>query len=288
MNRAGADILGGTGVELLAPIAKALWVASIAAQVILVCRIAQERLLRRYFFFAAYLTAETLFSLLLMQIDFRTHAYAESFGAYTWVILILRIAVGCELWERICEHFPGVGKFRFSLAAALAVIGALIALAYEPHLQWSFPQTVALVIKRFESQITAVVFIGVWLFFRHVIQSRAAWRSNVLNHWRITTVYFAIGGITSLAVLVSGGGKWVYAINCVMLIGDLGCLFAWTWCFRRAGERLAPKPYMSEIEIQEIREREFELLTTVSQLPAEISRRLADSRAGRSSTRRLP
>jgi hypothetical protein len=279
--------LGGTGVEFFAPIARALWVASLAAQVILIGRLAQERLLRRYFFFAAYLAAETIFGVLLIQIDFKTPAYAQAFSAYTTVILILRIAMGAELWERVCEHFPGMGRFRFNLAGVFVAPAALLVWSYEPHLasQWAFPQTLMLVMKRFQSEITAAVFIGLWLFLRHLMQARPAWRPNVLNHWRIATVYFGIGGLTSLAVLIAGGGKWVNPINCLMLAVDLGCLLTWTRCFSRAGETLPATPHLSEIEIQEIRERNEEIFKLVMSLPAEIKRQSADTRAARRSMR---
>jgi hypothetical protein len=272
-------------VEIFAPIATALWVACLVAQVMVIGRIVQERLLRRYFFFALYLAGETAFGILLIRIDVKTPAYAEAFRIYSIAILVLRLGMAWELWELVCEHFPGIGRFRLNIAIALTSIAAVLAIAHAPEVEWSFPQTLVLVLKRFQSEICALVFAALWIFFRYVIGSRNEWRPNVLCHWRILTIYFCVGGITSLAVLRLGGGSWVYPINCVMLSGDLGCLFAWTWSFRSAGELLPPAPFLSEVEMQEIRDSDLELLRTVSSLPAEISRRAADSRASRPSAR---
>ena len=35
---------------------------------------------------------------------------------------IFRLGVAAELYERICEHFPGIGRFRAGMAAVLVLL----------------------------------------------------------------------------------------------------------------------------------------------------------------------
>ena len=157
-----------------------------------------------------------------MQIKVHSHAYAEAYRTFNLIIPVFRLGVAAELYERICEHFPGIGKFRAGLAILLVLIAAVVAVtSFRPDLgaQWVFPQTVVTVIRRFQGEIFATVFLFAWVFFRYVLSIQQPFRPNVLNHWRIATVYFGVSGANALAILIAGRGPVVYPINSA----DAGC-----------------------------------------------------------------
>jgi hypothetical protein len=218
--------------------------------------------------------------MMAMQLDFHSRVYAEAFRTYALVIVVLRVGVAAELYERICEHFPGIGKFRFGLASLLVVLAAVVAVAaFRPDLssQWIFPQTLAHMVRRFQGEIFAGVFLFMWIFFRYVLDIQQPFRPNVLNHWRIATIYFGVSGMHALAVLATGGGVAVHPINAAMLAADTGCFIAWMRLMRRAGEQLPWFQRLSPPEIEAVERRHQDLLETVTSLPRAISDRLTEN-----------
>jgi hypothetical protein len=267
-------------VEYFFPIQQALWGASLIAQTLLLLRLLQQGLLRRYPFFAGTLMAEAVCGVMATQLTFDSRAYAEAFRTYTLIIAVLRVGFAGELYERICEHFPGIGKFRVGLASLLVLIAAIGAVGlFRPDLavQWAFPQTAVTVIRRFQGEIFAVVFIFAWIFFRYVLSIQQPFRPNVLNHWRIATIYFGVSGAHALAILFAGRGPIVYPINSAMLAADIGCFVAWTCLMRRAGEQLPWFQRLSPSEIEAVERRHQDLLETVTSLPRAISDRLTEN-----------
>ena len=270
----------GHGVELFAPIERALWVVSLFAQTLLFLHLLHQRLVRRYPFFSGLLTVETLCGMMAMQLDFHSRAYTEAFRTYTLLIVILRVGVAAELYERICEHFPGIGKFRFVLASFLVVFAGTAAVCiFSPDLaaQWVFPQTLVTVVRRFQGEIFAAVFLFMWIFFRYVLNIQQPFRPNVLIHWRIATIYFGISGTHALAILVTGGGTAVHPINSAMLVADIACFLAWIRLMQRSGEQLPWFQRLSASEIEAVERRHQELLETVTSLPRKISDRLTEN-----------
>ena len=270
----------GHGVESYFPIEQGLWVASILAQALLLLHLLRQGLIRRYPFFALYLTVESVCGAMAMQIAFHSHAYAEAFRTYNLIIPVFRAGVAAELYERICEHFPGIGKFRFGLASLLVVMAAVVALTVlRPELaaQWIFPQTLPHIVRRFQGELFAGVFLFTWIFFRYVLNLQQPFRPNVLNHWRIATIYFGVSGMQALAILVAGGGSAVHPINSAMLAADIGCCIVWIRLMQRSGEELPWFRRLSPSEIGAVEWHHQELLETVTSLPREISDRLTEN-----------
>jgi len=67
------------GVELFISIQRALWIATALAEALVVVGLFHERLIRRYPFFTAFLTAESIFNVALMQTDIHSRGYAEAY-----------------------------------------------------------------------------------------------------------------------------------------------------------------------------------------------------------------
>jgi len=267
-------------VESFFPIEQVLWIASLLAQALLLLHLLHQGLMQRYPFFALYLTIESVCGVMAMEVDFHSPAYAEAFRTYNLIVPVFRLGVAGELYERICEHFPGIGKFRFSLASFLVVIAAIAAVTvFRPNLaaQWIFPQTLAHIVRRLQGELFAGVFLFTWIFFRYVLNIQQPFRPNVLNHWRIATIYFGVSGMQALAVLVTGGGSAVHPINSAMLAADVGCFIAWICLLRRAGEQLPWFQRLSPTEIEAVERLHQDLLETVTSLPRAISDRLTEN-----------
>ncbi len=252
----------------------------VLAEALVVVRLARERLLRRYPFFAAYLAADIVCSGVLMQTDIKSRGYAAAFRICTLIMTIFLLGVAAELYERICEHFPGIGIFRAGMAVVFVLLAALITvLTIRPNLvhQWAFPQTVVIDIVRFQSEIFGGVFVLTWIFLRFVLSIRQPLRPNVLTHWSIATIYFGASGAAYLAGLLSGGGAAIFPINCAMLAVHLACFLAWFRLMRRSGEGLPAFERLSPDQVQSVERYNRELLEVVTSLPNEISARQAEN-----------
>lgn len=255
-----------------------LWIGATAAEVLVLIGLFRRRLLRSYPFFATFLATEAVCSLFLMQFGASSPAYAHAFRVCTVPMAVVRIGVAAELYERICEHFPGIGLFRAGMAAAFIVLAALVAASnFRPDLArlGRLPVVVVEEAVRFQSEIFAGAFILTWIFLR-LLSIKQPFRPNVLTHWRIATVYFTLSGLGNLA-LASGSQRGVYLVNCAMLAGQMACFLAWFRCLRRSGEQLPVFPRLSLDQVQAVEDYNRELLRTVTSLPAQISARQAEN-----------
>jgi len=269
------------GVELFFSIERALWIAAVFAEVLVLVRLFREGLIRSYPFFSWFLMALVIGSLVMMQFAIKTRGYAEAYRICELILFVFRLGVAAELYERICEHFPGIGIFRAGMAAVLISMAAFVAVfTVRPNLvdQWSFPQTIAWVVLRFQGEIFGGALVLTWIFLRFVLSIHQPFRPNVLSHWTIATVYFAASGAAYLAILLSCGGKAVFPINSAMLVVDLGCFFAWFRLMRRSGEELPAFRRLSPNQVEAVEHYNRELMETVTSLPSEISARQAENR----------
>jgi hypothetical protein len=211
-------------------------------------------------------------------VEEHTRTFTDVFRVCAFLTAALRLGVAAELYERICEHFPGIGKFRFGLVSLLILIAAVAAISvFRPSLaaQWMFPQTLVTVVRRFQGEIFSAVLLFVWIFLRHVLDIPQSFRPNVLIHWRIATIYFGVSGLHALAILFTGGGSAVHPINSAMLAADIVCFVAWIRLMHSTGEQVPWFQRLSAGEIKTVEDQTQELLGTVRSLPRAISDELA-------------
>jgi hypothetical protein len=268
------------GVELFFYIERALWIAAVFAEALVLVRLFREGLIRSYPFFAGFLMALIIGSLVMMQFAFTSRGYAEAYRICELILFVFRVGVAAELYERICEHFPGIGIFRAGMAAVLISLAAFVAVfTIRPNLvdQWAFPQTMMLIVLRYQGEIFGGALVLTWIFLRFVLSIRQPFRPNVLTHWTIATIYFGASGAAYLAVLLAGGGKAVFPIGCAMLTVDLGCFFAWFHLMRRSGEELPAFERLSPDQAEAVEHYNRELMETVRALPGEVSARQAEN-----------
>jgi hypothetical protein len=227
---------------------RALWVACIAAEVLLVGAVCYRRLVRIYPLFVSYLALDVIGGALLIQLDYHSLAYAYGFRIYQIALVVFRLGAAAELYERISEHFLGIGRFRFYLAAVLTIVAVLISIAtFRPDLssQLSFPQTSVILLQRFETTALCLVLLLTRFTLLKFLNIRLPIRSNVLTHWTLLTLYFGISALSSAATILIGGGRSILPVNIVMLACDLVCLSIWIAEFRKTGEtvpEIAPIP----------------------------------------------
>jgi hypothetical protein len=237
-------------MNLLA-VQRALWVACITAEVLLVGTVCYRRLVRGYTFFVSYLALDAIGSAFLIQVDFNSPAYASGFRSYQIALVVLRLGAAAELFERISEHFLGIGRFRFCLAAVLTVMATLISIAtFSPDVssQLGFPQTGIILLQRFETTALCLILLLTRFTLLKFLNVRPPVRSNVLMHWTLLTLYFGISALSSAATILSGGGLSVLPVNVTMLACDLVCLIVWTAGFRTIGETV---PEVAQISAEE-------------------------------------
>lgn len=265
-------------MELIRILERCLWIGATAAEVLVLIGLFRQRLLRKYPFFATFLVTEAVCSLVLMQFPTNSPAYAHVFRTCTVILAVVRIGVAAELYERICEHFPGIGLFRLGMAVAFILLAALVAASnFRPDLARlaSFPVAFALQVTRFQGEIFAGAFVLTWVFLR-LLSIKQPFRPNVVTHWRIATIYFAVSGLADLAVAALGN-KALHPISCAMLAGQMACFVAWFRGLRRSGEQLPAFPRLSLDQVRAVEDYNRELLRTVTSLPAQISARQAEN-----------
>jgi hypothetical protein len=230
---------------------RALWVACITAEVLLVGAVCYRRLVRRYPLFVSYLALDAIGGALLIQLDYHSPAYAYGFRIYQIALVVLRLGAAAELYERISEHFLGIGRFRFYLAAVLTIMAALISIAtFRPDIssQLGFPQTGVILLQRFETTALCLVLLLTRFTLLKFLNIRPPIRSNVLTHWTLLTLYFGISALSSAATILIGGGRSILPVNLAMLACDLVCLCIWIAEFRKTGETV---PEVAPISAEE-------------------------------------
>jgi len=262
-------------MQLLLTINSWLWGALLVAETLLIIRLMREQLLSRYPIFTIYLTVDLIAGVALFYTGASgpSPAFVTLFQTYNGVIPLLRIGVVCELFERICQHFPGIEGFRLRLAGTLILAGSLLALWSIPSIatRWGFPrQTISLASNQYGSELLAFLLIGMWFFFR-LLHITPRYRPNVLIHWRITTLYFLVGAGHAFGFLLGlRSAQVIYPVNTAMLVCDLILVAAWTKCFNRAGEEL-PGCQFSRLEIEALERKNSELVEFITNLPRQIA-----------------
>jgi hypothetical protein len=252
----------------------------LVAQTALILRLLRERLVRRYPVFTTYLIVELITNIVLLLAAAPTLAFLELYRAYLVVSGILRVGVVWELYNRICDYFPGIGAFRLRVAGALVFVGALLAFVSVPAIaaQWGHSkqamfQITFMIMTQYENEIIALMLAGIWLFF-HLLKVTPQYRRNLLIHWRIATLYFLVSCASMLAALWTGIGETVHPINTAMLVADLVLVIAWTTLLNRRGEELPELRRLSPAEIEALEQKDAALTRFITRLPRQIATHL--------------
>ena len=152
-----------------------LWAASLLAVAFLIFHLFSQCLVRRYPFFTAYLLAELMAGTMLIHMGVHGREYAKAFRISIFLTAVLRLGVAAELYERICQHFPGIGTFRFALASVSrsscsgrrryslqSRSGSSMGIPSDRRCRLS---------ARFQGEILAALFLLTWIFFRYEVST---------------------------------------------------------------------------------------------------------------------
>lgn len=256
-------------------IQKAFWVAMLAAQVLLIAALISRGFVRRVPFFTIYLAWEVISGIVLIQIDYRTIAYAEAFKIYAAVVFVLLLGVAAELFEWVCRYFRGIGSFRFLIAGTGLSLSSFFAIStFRPDVGrlMHFPHGLAEVMARWESEILAGLFVFTWLFFRITVAHEPRFESALRRHWAIFTAYLLISSSARLgAILTGGNAETMEPINTAMLAGDLVCVFLWIKSMKPAAVESLPVVSIEEMNLAS--QRGQELLSTARHVAEQIRKR---------------
>jgi len=242
---------GHTAEQLLA-VQRVVWVLCLGAQALLIVAIVQRKLFRAYPFFLAYLAIDMACSLALLQIPYRTLAYAAAFRVYRSFDTIVQLGMAGEAFQHLCWHFrqfPGFGRFRFLMAIALLALTGVLFLAVFPGIPATYPHLMVVWIERWETSVLAITLALSWWVLTRFLGLRPQMRSNALVHVRMLIVFFAINAagesLSLIARKVTAVLMVIPAANVGMLSGTLACYAAWIVYLRRDGEQLLPEPPVS-------------------------------------------
>lgn len=255
-------------MDFVTSLTRCLWIALLVAEAALVCRLVMERLVSRYPFFAAYAFLDMIAGIILFRVWHPGGGYVRLYNAYIVIISILRIGATGEIYERICEHFPGIGRFRLRLAGILLLIVGSIAYfsiaAVGNHLPLR-SQRHASVVEQYQSVLLAGMLVGIWIFFR-MLRIAPRYRKNVIVHWRLITLYFLVSAGNALVALLSNFGPPLHLANAAMLAADLALVIAWTVLLNRRGEEL-PVDDLCEVEISGNERANTAIVDIITRLP---------------------
>ena len=226
---------------------RVLWLACLVAQVLLIGAIFQRGIAKQYRFFLAYLIVEAAAGVVLVQIPYRTPAYAYAYRYYEAAIVLFRAGAVAELFERVCAHFPVVRRIRFALATFVVLLTGIVSitLARPAGDLWKYPQTFAIYIRQFETTVLAVSLVLMWWFLTQFMSLTPSVGGNVAVHWKLLTIYFGISGFAALPIPLWRQGRGPYGSVAVLMV-DLVCFVAWIRGFNRFGENPPPSVLSKE------------------------------------------
>lgn len=180
----------------------------------------------------------------------------------SWVVIVL------ELFRRLCDHYPGVGKSaRLLLGVALAIASTLTILTLGPDfhgIDWHRPalQLIVLLDRSTSTVLAAALLVfAAWFFYP---AHRVPTRPNVFRHGAILLIYFGVhvSGMLMVNLLhdiptqaVPFGSGPMVITNRILFLGRIACAIAWALLLTRDGEKVPYSATLSEIEIAEAERR---------------------------------
>lgn len=232
-----------------------------------VARLGFLRLHRRYIWFAAYLSADTLQGILfaifgLSPADAR---YFRIWIAVIPILWLLQAGVALELYWRVCEHyrnFARVGRWLL-VASAIGAVGiCAVTLRLDlGHVDWRWPvYWGALLAQRCVTFVLAA-FLGMSALF--FVRFRVPIRRNVLVHGWLIAGYFAARALSAMAYILRMNPP--IAATAHMLV-QVPLFLAWIVLLSKKGETVDVWPEATEAEYAAERARTAGLIDIARKL----------------------
>jgi len=203
-----AKLAHGPSCPRAMDVQRIIWVVETCAEAILLAALIRRGLAPKYRAFTAYVAFDVISSVGTMFLGDPAHSrsYQIAWMANSVVAVFLQTAVVLELFHRICDHYPGIGRFGRTLVLLLVAAAAVCTLATVfPELragEWrgSLLQIVVL-FRRLTSTAFAFFLVATAVFF---VRFPTALRRNVIRHRRLLALYFTVSACSYMTFILKG------------------------------------------------------------------------------------
>lgn len=223
---------------ILGIVEQALWLVVYTAQLVLLGRLAQQGLLRRYRFFALYVGVQVLEGSLLLWLQRGTSAYGWAYAAFVPVIGLCATLAVLELHDLVLRDYPGIRSLaRWAITGSLGVALVVAALTLSPDL--SNPAEAYPLMRSFhvfQRVLYSALFLFMLLATAFLLWFPLPLSRNTVLHTVVFLVSFA-GRSATLLVRNVGGVELRLLASSVNLGIAATCLLAWILFLTRAGEQ---------------------------------------------------
>ena len=243
---------------------RTFWTLGIAGQAFLIVRLITERLGRVYPFFFLYLLTSAATSLSLISLDTHTRKYTIAWMVTRPALYALQCLTAWELYAKVCEHYPGIVRYRRRLAALTGIVAGVVCLAgVQGQIAASKPVLFYMpVLMRTVNSGLLVFLLLLWGLFKLLDTIPVKRKHNVVVHLTLLAIYFGTGSLCALVAMNVSSAKLMYPLNVVMLAVNFVCLCVWCREMSSSGELMPVHPalpYDAEEVERSIRELRFKL-----------------------------
>jgi Na+/melibiose symporter-like transporter len=215
----------------------ALWYLSVVANAAVAVRLGASGLMRRYPAFSACVIASLARSLYLIAFapDPFSSAYGDRWLMTQPVLCVLQILMCVEIYRRVQEHYPGLGRIGAQvLLLAFLISAGVCAITLPTKPEWSQPaRDLMLIALRCQSFILSGLLLMTIAFYYWWWTPK---RPNVARHAVIAAALFTVQALYYQGLLTHP--ESYRALSCTALAATSLCYALWTALLARGGEKL--------------------------------------------------
>lgn len=232
---------------------------SLALEALVIGRLAQSRLTRRYRFFALYLGADiarTLMLILVANLDWHSRIYLWSWIVSAPIVWVTLALATIELFEHIHSQFERE-KSRDLISKAMLFLGSVMAIALSA-LIGGLRDSSVMPLYRLTLTIQRCVFFGCALLLLGQLAFFALAKlrlpTNLSVHRWLLSLYVVSLAAKRFASSASDR-RIAEAANLLQILVGCGCFVAWVICLKPNGETKPETEPISRAELAEIVDR---------------------------------
>lgn len=217
---------------------RALWLVVYAAQLVLLARLGQQGLLRRYRFFSLYLGVQVLEASLLLAFRPGTDAYGWAYAAFVPLIGLCATLAVLELHDLVLRDYAGIRSLaRWVITGSLAAALVMAALTLSPDLSNpAEPYPLMRAFHVFQRVLYSALFLFTLLTTAFLLWFPLPLNRNIVLHTMVFLASFA--GRSATLLLRNVGGPELRLLASTVNLGIAAtCLLAWILFLTRAGEQ---------------------------------------------------
>ena len=227
------------------------WWLSILANGCLIFRLASQRLIRRYPFFAFMTGYQLGLSLLLLSLSGalpHPHPYTEIWNASQQIGGVIQVGVVGETFWALANYLRD-RRFARKLLCFLAVLAAVVSGGVGLlGRSWSAAYRSSLLLSE---HIAVALLCVCFLSLAFIDHAGIAIRSNLRAHVTALSVWFGSSFFANF-LMDATAGHLRFISNLLIVAGQLAAFVLWSWRLTGAGERVPqqPAPRLSVAEFE--------------------------------------